>query len=216
MKSFEKKKTNRARNQGRRTKNGLLKQDHGTAASESAIASNNDEYEKSWNRRGKRKAARFVLKEALNESLDMTGENLTRAADKILGEDDDGYMLDEDYYDNRLYEEQLHTMLGDAEYEKALRGQLKSINFEISLLPPESDNEPKTVMNKRYTLEEQRDEIFSTLRNLNGDGVSEATFGVPSRDLLDKRRAKEVMLDHDNKEDDDGIDYEPTRVIRNK
>lgn len=141
--------------------------------------------------------------------------SLNLISDEILSENSD-QKDEEDYDHSGSYEEILPLMIGDTDYEKFLRTLLKSINSELSLLPPESTNEPKDVMNKRFTLEEHRDETLSKLRSLNGDGITEPMLGVPTRSASDRRRAHEATLDPAYKDDDDDNDYEPTRVVRSK
>lgn len=140
-------------------------------------------------------------------------DDLNLVADEILG---DNHLFNEDSNDSHLYEEELHTMLGDTDYEKALREQLKSTLYEISLLPPEQPNEPKAVMNKRYTLEEHRDETLSKLRELNGDGVTSNQFNIPSESDYEKRKARVAQLDPDHDDNDYGYDLHPGLSRRSK
>lgn len=141
---------------------------------------------------------------------------LNLISDEILSENFSDQTDEEDYDHSGSYEDTLPIMLGDTDYEKFLRTLLKSINSELSLLPPESPNEPKHVMNKRLTLEEHRDETLSKLRSLNGDGITSNHFHIPNNSDEKKRKAREAELDYDREDDDYGYDRHPSLSRRSK
>ena len=141
---------------------------------------------------------------------------LNLISDEILSENFSDQTDEEDYDHSGSYEEILPLMIGDTDYEKFLRTLLKSIDSELSLLPPESSNEPKDVMNKRFTLEEHRDETLSKLRELNGDGVTSNQFNIPSESDYEKRKARVAQLDPDHDDNDYGYDRHPGLSRRSK